>query len=86
MNALFYYFKNSSVREAALHSIQEILEEPVLCLKRAVYTRWLSHDKAVSSIRRTLYSLFTTLERAIAELDDVIARGLMRAMKYLSSK
>ena len=30
---LFYYFKNSPVREAALHQIQEIMEEPVLRLK-----------------------------------------------------
>ena len=54
---LFYYFKNSPVREAALHQIQEIMEEPVLRLKRAVYTRWLSHDQAVTSIRRCLNSL-----------------------------
>ena len=33
--ALFYYFKNCPVREAALYQIQEIMEEPVLCLKRA---------------------------------------------------
>ena len=30
---LFYYFKNSPVREAALHQIQEVMEEPVLHLK-----------------------------------------------------
>ena len=43
---LFYYFKNSAVCETALYQIQEIMEEPVLCLKRAsgspivyVYTR-----------------------------------------------
>ena len=41
---LFYYFKNNPVREAALHQIQEVMEDPVLRLKRAVYTRWLSHD------------------------------------------
>ena len=27
---LFYYFKNSAVREAALHQIQEVMDEPVL--------------------------------------------------------
>ena len=31
--ALFYYFKNSAVREAALHQIQEVMDEPVLRLK-----------------------------------------------------
>ena len=78
---LFYFFKNSPVREAALHQIQEIMEGPVLCLKRAVYTRWLSHDQAVTSIRRTLHSLFATLERAVAEKEDAVARGLLHAMK-----
>ena len=78
---LFYYFKNSAVREAALHQIQEIMDEPVLRLKRAVSTRWLSHDLAVASIRRTLVSLLTTLERAVVENDDAVARGLLHAMK-----
>ena len=51
--ALYYHFKNSPVREAALHEIQEIMEEPILCLKKAIHTRWLSHDQAVTAIRRT---------------------------------
>ena len=57
------------------------MEEPVLHLKRAVYTRWLSHDQAVTSIRRTLISLLATLERAVAENDDAVARCLLNAMK-----
>ena len=52
--ALYYYFKNSSVREASLHQIQEVMEESVLGLKKVIHTRWLSHDKAVTAIRRTL--------------------------------
>ena len=42
---LYYHFANSSVREAALHEIQEIMEEPVLRLKKAIHTRWLSQDR-----------------------------------------
>ena len=56
------------------------MEEPVLRLKQAVYTRWLSHDQAVTSIRQCLSSLLTTLEQATAE-DDAVARGLLYAMK-----
>ena len=59
LNTLFYHFANSSVREAALHKIQTMLEEPVLCLKKAAFTRWLSHDQAVTTIRKTLKSLLT---------------------------
>ena len=53
----------------------------MLCLKKAIHTRWLSHDKAVTAIRRTLPSLLTTLEREVAERDDAVARGLVRAIK-----
>ena len=53
----------------------------MLCLKKAVHTRWLSHDKAVTAICRTLPSLLTTLEREVAERDNAVARGLVRAIK-----
>ena len=57
------------------------MEEPVLCLKKAIHTRWLSHDKAATAIRGTLPSLLTTLERKAAERDDTVARGIVRAIK-----
>ena len=31
---LYYNFSKSPVREAALHEIQQVMEEPVLCLRR----------------------------------------------------
>ena len=61
----------------SVKQIQEIMEEPVLHLKKAIHTRWLSHDQA---IRRTLPSLLTTLEREVAEKDDAVARGLLQAL------
>ena len=79
--ALYYHFKNSSVREAAFHEIQKIMDEPVLHLRKAIHTRWLSHDQAVTAIRRTLPSLLTTLEREVAEKNDAVALGLVRAVK-----
>ena len=78
---LYYHFANSPVREAAFHEVQRVLDEPVLHLKKAVYTRWLSHDQAVTAIRRTLPSLLTTLEREVAEKDDAVAHRLVRALK-----
>ena len=44
----YYHFVNSPVREAALYEIQQMMEESVLHLKKAIYTQWMSHDKAVS--------------------------------------
>ena len=78
---LFYHFANSPVREAELHLIQEVMGEPILRLKKAVHTRWLSHDAAVSAIRRTLPSLIATIESLITEKDDAVARGLLHAVK-----
>lgn len=78
LNTIFYHFANSSVREAALHQVQSMLEEPVLCLKKAAFTRWLSHDQAVTTI---LQSLLATLEREVVENDNAVARGLLHAMK-----
>ena len=57
------------------------MDEPVLHLRKAIHTRWLSHDQAVTAIRRTLPSLLTTLEREVAEKNDAVARGLVRAVK-----
>ena len=62
LNTIFYHFANSSVQEAALHQVQTMMEEPVLYLKKAAFTRWLSHDQTVSTIRKTLQSLLATLE------------------------
>ena len=53
----------------------------MLHLKQAVYTRWLSHDQAVNTDRRTLNSLLAILERAVVESDDAVARGLLYALK-----
>lgn len=78
---LYYHFANSPIREATLHEIQQKTEEPVLHLKKAIYTRWLSHDKAVTAIQRTLPSLLTTLEREVGEKGDAVARGLLQAPK-----
>lgn len=52
--ALYYHFANSAVREASLHEVQKIMEEPVLRSEKAIHT---SHDQAVAAIRRTLPSL-----------------------------
>ena len=52
-----------------------MMEEPVLCLKKAAFTQ------AVTTICKTLKSLLTTLEREVAESDNAVARGLLHAMK-----
>ena len=80
LTSVFYYFDNSPVREASLHEIQKLMEQPILCLKKAVHTRWLSHDQAVTAIRRTMPSLLATLEKQAVEKKDAVAWSLLSAM------
>ena len=53
----------------------------MLHLNKTIYTRWLSHDQAVTTIRCTSCSLFATLEREVAKKDDAVAHGLVHAIK-----
>ena len=81
LTSLYYFFANSPVCEAALHEIQRIIEEPVLHLKNAVHTRWLSHEQSINAIRHTIPPLITALEREVENNDNAIARGLVIAIK-----
>ena len=49
-------------------------------MHKAAFTRWLSHDQAVTTIRKTLQSLLATLEQEVVE-NNAVARGLLHAMK-----
>ncbi|XP_076113346.1 zinc finger protein 862-like [Mytilus galloprovincialis] len=73
---LYRFYQYSAVRMAALHHIQEILQEPVIKITEAKAVRWLSHDKAVQSIRRCFPSIITSLEREAKERGDAQALGL----------
>lgn len=69
LNDLFFYYHSSTVHSASLRAIQQMLKENdelesqnILTVKRAVHSRWLSHEAAVQSVRK-LY------EPIILELD-----------------
>ena len=59
-----------------LISVQDLLEMPQLKLVKAVDTRWLSHDRAVSVLRRTYDAVVISLEREATERHDATAAGL----------
>ena len=63
MTTLFWFFQASAVRTAGLKAIQELLDSPTLKLKEAKDVRWLSHDQAVQTLRRTLPAVLVALER-----------------------
>ena len=78
---LFKLYSDSCVRQAGLTEIQKILDDPQLGLKNAVDTRWLSQYAAVSTIRRIMPSLITSLEREGSERGDATAAGLATFVK-----
>ena len=57
------------------------LMDPILQLKKAVHTRWLSHDQAITVLQCTISSVITTLEREVTENDKAVACGLAREIK-----
>ena len=81
LTSLYYFFANSPIREAALHEIQKIMEELGLHKKKAVHTRWLSHEQAIIAVRSTMPALIVALEREVTENDNAIACGLVTAIK-----
>ena len=66
---------------ARLHTIQEILNDPIIKLREAKDVRWLSHEHAIKAVIRILPSLITSLEREASERDEPTAVGLVRVVK-----
>ena len=77
-------FHQSPLRTAELQEMQRLLEDPELCLKKVADTRWLSHDHAVSTIRRTLYSLIAYLENQASEAKALKSYNFVATLYFLS--
>ena len=82
LTTLYWYFQASAVRTAGLKAVQELLDSPVLKIKEARDVRWLSHDNAVQTLRRTLPAVLTALEREASEKEEPVAIGLVKVMKH----
>ena len=80
---LFYFYENSAVRMSGLHSIETILDDPEIKLKRALHVRWLSHEHACQALRRILPSVIVSLDREASERGEPVAAGLSKMIiKY----
>ena len=75
---LYSFYENSPVRTAGLSAIQSILHDPSLKLKQAKDHRWLSHEGACQTLRRTLQSVYVSLQREASERNEPMADGLYR--------
>ena len=72
------FYDYSPVRTVGLKEIQIILGASDLRLKRASDTRWLSHDQAITAIRKSLPSIITSLQKEATERNDAQALGLSK--------
>ena len=78
VDQLFRFYNYSAVRTAGLAEIQKALDQPQLKLKHACDTRWLSHDMAVTALRRCLPAVVSSLSREAGERNDAQALGLLK--------
>ncbi|KAK3086416.1 hypothetical protein FSP39_018175 [Pinctada imbricata] len=81
LQQMFKFYQNSAVRMAGLKEFESILGDPAVKLREIADTRWLSHENAVTAIRRCLPSLITSLEREASERMDATAAGLATFVK-----
>ena len=56
---------------------KEVLNDPKLKPTQVKDVRWLSHEKAISNLRRCLSSVITSLERSAEEWNCAQAAGLV---------
>ena len=59
--SIYYHFKMSPTKVAALAEVQKVLDEPQLRYREVHQVRWLSFYSALETIQRTLDSLITYL-------------------------
>ena len=77
LRQLFRFYHNSGVRMSGLKAIQDVLGETDVSLKEGKDVRWLSHNPAVSALRRSYSSVIQILNYEATEHNAAPAVGLL---------
>ena len=77
---LHRFYKYSAKKTASLKEVQAAFNEVPLAIKQAKHHRWLSHEKAVTSIVRSYKSLIVDLESSSIS-NDPVGNGLLKSLK-----
>lgn len=100
LTGVFKYYHYSTVKSGSLDAMQTVLREMDqsetsvnLSVKKAVHTRWLSHEKALQTVRKLYVAICKDLENAVAEGRDkklrdgcgIPASSLLKLMKSYNS-
>jgi len=80
LDHLHKYYKYSAKNAASLKEVQKAFDEAPLSIQQAKHHRWLSHEKAVSSIVRSYKSLIADLESSSISKDPV-GNGLLKNLQ-----
>ena len=77
LDQIYRFYSNSAVRTAGLRSIQEVLDDPQSKLTQAKDVRWLSHERAVSHLRKCFKSVLLSLDKEGMVRNNAEAAGLL---------
>ena len=81
LDQFYRFYKFSPIRTVGLNEIQDVLNDPRLNLTQAKDVRWLSHDRAVSHLRKCFSSVLVSLEREAQARNSAEAAGLVSFVK-----
>ena len=77
INAIYYFFQNSSTRMSNVHLLQKVIEDHSIALQTVFSTRWLSFCVAVDAVRRSYVPVILAFE----ENDSAASKGLLKRIK-----
>ena len=73
LTSVFKYYQYSTVKSKSLDAMQTVLQEMDqseasvnLSVKKAVYTRWLCHEKAIQTVHKLYLEICKDIENAVA--------------------
>lgn len=83
---IYKLFHKSPKRENILHSVQEVLNDPVLCIPEATDVRWSSRHKVVNAVVRSYRSIMVACEHIHTDGADLasLAGGILLDLQTTS--
>jgi hypothetical protein len=76
LSSIFRFFDNSPLRSNGLRAIQAVLNMKLTRMVKVAYTRWLTHEKAVRSVRDCYAPLVIAVIESAEINKDPLAVGL----------
>ena len=85
LTTLWKFFYHSPKRCENLKEVQKVLDLPELKITKPSNTRWLAHERCVSTVKRCYGAIVATLEQIYEESHEPEALGLSKILKRSST-